>query len=252
MNEEKTKLHFVRVRAKGNVEYYDPQMDIRALLPSATELVLDVLDQIAQDEQLKQEFKYLTKCFRIFQIKIREDDKDLVDIVNEYHRATCKVSARAMAQWSSTMMIMLSTMYGLFERRDCAADKDSTRGMLNTAKLSTLVSVLPAPIMEEVRAVYKQRQEVLDESFKPKYDGTIETAEKHVVVTDVKKLACILVEYEGSDDWEDIAAACDSFYRSDKRKDLNDVGQLAVALAYPTYESPYLEADGEDNAESAR
>lgn len=250
MNDEKTKLHFMRMKAKGAADYYDPQTDVRVLLPEATELVLDVLDQIAADEKLKSEFQYLTKCFRIFQIKIREDSKDLVELVNEYHRAICKVSARALAQWSSTMMTMLTTMYALFDRRDCMADKDSTRGMLNTAKLTALTAALPADLMRQVAEAYKN--ELPDGSFKPRHDGTIETEEGYTVVTDVKKLACILVDYEGSDDWEDIAAACDSFYRSAKCAELNDVGQLAVALAYPTYESPYLEADGEDDAEFAR
>ena len=252
MNEEpKTRLHFMRARARGGAAFWDPQTDVRTLLPVMAELALDVLDQITPDEGLRKEYKYLTKCFRVFQIKIREDNKDLVTLVNQFQEAICKASFTAIAKWSSTVMILMTTMYALFDRRDIQADGKETRAMLNTAKVSALVAALPPELMKQVAEVYRLNGELLEDDYVPKHDGEIhETSRDEIVLTDVKKLACILIDHDGSDDWEDIAKACDAYYQSPEREKQSDMNQLAVALAYPTYESPFLEAYGDADAES--
>jgi len=243
MEETKTKLNFMRVRAKGTTAYYDTQTDIRVLLPALVEITLDVLRETTDDEKLKQEFVYLTKCFRIFQIKLKEDDKDIITLLNEFHEAICKVSQKALARWTNTQMILLSTVYGFFDRRDSATDGPAIRNMLNTAKLTAMTACLPKDLMEQVAAVYKYRNQVQDEQYSPQTDGTVKCVQTDEdVILDIKKLVGAFIDHDGSSSWEDLAKACDDAYM---HTNLTDKQKLAVALAYPTYNNPYLEAEGE-------
>lgn len=253
MNEKQTKLHFMRIREEGEKAFYDNQTDIRALLPEVTEITLDVLDQITDDKKLKKEYDYLTRCFRIFQIKIKEDPTDVVKLVNDFYAAICKVSPKAFTQWAGTTYILLLTAYALFDRRDAKTDKDAMRKLMSTAKLSALCICLPPELLEQVNNVYKKNREVLDEQFAPTADGRIVCEETgDIVITDIKKMATMLIGYEGPNDWESVARACDSYFMSEKGKQLTDHQQMLVALAYPTYDKPYIEVEEDTDAESAR
>ena len=243
MEEQKTKLKFMRFRARGGSDYYDPQTDIRVVLPALVEMTLDVLAETSSDEKLHQEFIYLTKCFRILQIKLKEDDKDVAELMNEFYGAICKVSARALSRWTNTMTILLVTVYGFFDRRDSATDGPAIRSMLNTAKLTAMTACLPKELMEQVAAIYKYRNQILDEQYCPTEDGTVRCVQlDEDVILDIKKLVSTFIDHDGSDSWEDMAKACDDAYM---HKKLTEKQKLAAALAYPTYESPYLEAEGE-------
>ena len=67
---KQTKLHFTRVRSKGDSSYFDPQTDIRAIFPTAAKLTLDLLMDTTKDKSLKKDYEYLAKCYNIFQIRL--------------------------------------------------------------------------------------------------------------------------------------------------------------------------------------
>ena len=91
MEEEQTKLHFTRVRSKGDSSFYDPQSDIRVILPTVAKMTLDVLMQVNTDDWLKKEFSYLAKCYAIYQIRLMEDSTDMLTQVAEFEQAMNKV-----------------------------------------------------------------------------------------------------------------------------------------------------------------
>jgi len=63
VEEEKTKLHFTRVRSRGDSTYFDPQTDIRAIYPTAAKMTLEILMDVTKDESAKKEYEYLAKCY---------------------------------------------------------------------------------------------------------------------------------------------------------------------------------------------
>lgn len=247
------KLHFTRIRAEGEKAFFDDQTDIRAILPAITEITLDVLTQITDDEQLRKDYDYLTRCFRIFQIKVKEDPTDIVLLINEYFRAIGKVSVKALAQWSTTMYILAMTVNALFERRDAKTDAKDIRKMLNTAKLSALSAALPAELAEKVNECFKHNNEVFDEQYSPINDGSVKSLEfGTTVITDIKKLATLIIGYEGPNDWELLARACDDCFTSERGKKLSDQELLIIGMAYPSYDNPCIEMEGDNNVEPAR
>lgn len=96
---EETKLHFTRVRSKGDSSFYDPQSDIRVILPTVAKMTLDVLMQVNTDDWLKKEFSYLAKCYAIYQIRLAEDSTNMVQQVVEFENAVQKASPRAKMLW---------------------------------------------------------------------------------------------------------------------------------------------------------
>ena len=248
------KLHFTRIRAEGEKAFFDDQTDIRAILPAITEITLDVLVQITDDAQLKKDYDYLTRCFRIFQIKVKEDPTDIVLLINEFFRAISKVSVKALARWSTTMYMLALTVTALFDRRDAKTDAKDVRKMLNTAKLSAFCAALPADMVEKINECYKKNGEAFDEQYSPPNDGSVKCLEfGNTVVTDIKKLATLIIGYEGPNDWELLARACDDCFTSERGKKLTDQELLIIGMAYPSYDNPCVEMEGDNtNAESSR
>ena len=159
--QEPTKLHFTRVRSKGDSSFYDPQSDIRVVLPTAAKMTLDVLMQVTKDDWVKREFSYLAKCYAIYQIRLAEDSTNLVQQEVEFSQAIQKASPRAKMLWMHTMFILLNAVYGLFTRRDTKTDGAAIRGMLNTAQQAALLSVVSPEQATEIINKFREQGELL-------------------------------------------------------------------------------------------
>lgn len=248
MEEEKepTKLHFTRVRSKGDSSFYDPQSDIRVILPTAVKMTLDVLMQVNKDDWLKKEFSYLAKCYAIYQIRLAEDSTNMVQQVAEFENAIRKASPRAKMLWMHTLFTLLNAVYGLFTRRDTKTDGAAIRGMLNTAQQSALLSLVTPEQASEIINKFREIGELYEEAPNIDINGVAVCIENDEVVKNIKQLAHVYIDNTGASDWDSLSKACDDFFLSADADKLDNASAVAVALAYPSYERPYLEAVVDD------
>ena len=239
---EETKLHFTRVRSKGDSSFYDPQSDIRVILPTVAKMTLDVLMQVNTDDWLKKEFSYLAKCYAIYQIRLAEDSTNMVQQVAEFENAVQKASPRAKMLWMHAMFALLNAVYGLFTRRDAKTDGAAIRGMLNTAQQAAVLSLVTPEQAKDIINKFRERGELYEESPSIDINGVAVCIENDEVVKNIKQLAHVFIDHTGSDDWNELSKACDAYFLSADADKLDNQSAVAVALAYPSYEKPYLEA----------
>ena len=240
---EPTKLHFTRVRSKGDSTFYDPQSDIRVIMPTAAKMTADILMQTSQDEWIKRVYSYIAKCYSIFQIRLAEDSTDLVTQVNDFTAAINKADPVMRTMWFQTMFTLMNTLYALFTRRDAKTDGAEIRGMLNTAQQATLLSLLSQEQANEIKDSFQRAGLAYQEKANILTDAMAVCEETEEVIHNLKDLAEIFISHSGPGDWHSMAKACDEFYMSAEADKLDDRAKLAVALAYPDYETPYLDAE---------
>lgn len=251
MSDNTTKLHFTRIKSRGDSSFYDPQSDIRVVLPTMVKMTQDLLMQFVTDPDVKKEFSYLAKCYAIYQIRLVEDSTDMLTQVREFEDAMNKVRPFVRAVWYETMFTLMNAVYGLFTRRDAKTDGSDIRGMLNTAQQAAVLSALTPEQAADVTETLRKRGELYEESPKLDADGYAVCVETLEVIKHIKQLAHVFTDHEGSDDWDSLAAACDACFGTPDTAKLDDKTQIAIALAYPSYEHPTLEVEA-DNAESTR
>ncbi len=249
-DEPKTKLHFTRVRSKGDSTYYDPQTDIRAVLPTAVKVTLDLLMQICRDDWVKKEFSYLARCYAVYQIRLAEDGEHLVKQQAEFQRAINKVSASTRFLWMENLFCVLNAIYGLFTRRDVKTDGAAIRGMLNTAQQSALLSLVSQEQADDIITKFQERGKLYAENPCINPNGVAVCEETDQVVENIKELAGVFISHEGPSDWNSLSEACDAYFMSDEGDQLDDKSKMAVALAYPSYEKPYLDVEVDNDKPS--
>lgn len=237
---EPTILHFTRVRAKGDSTYYDPQSDIRAIFPTAAKLTLDLLMETIQDDNAKREFEYLAKCYHIYQIRLTEDGTSLLKQALEFANAIKKVRPAIRWAWQTTMLTLLNSLYALFTRRDVKTDGKAIKGMLNMAQEAALLQQLPKDKQEVLYAAFNNIGAIPEEDPTTDPNGKVVCEETEQVIENIKDLAQVFISHTGDGSWDSLAAACDAFFSSPDADKATDEQKIAVALAYPTYETPYL------------
>lgn len=243
--QEKTKLHFTRVRSKGDSTYFDPQTDIRAIYPTAAKITLDVLMDTTKDEQLRKEYEYLAKCYNIFQIRVVEDPTSVALQVAEFSQAIHKVRPQVLMVWQETMLSLMNCLYALFTRRDVKTDGKAIRGMLTTAAEAAMLQRLPKEQQESVYQAFCDAGLEYEEQLALDANGKVVCEETEQVLENIKELAGIFISHSGPGDWNSLSAACDAFFQSPEASKLTDDQQTAVALAYPSYDLPYLTVESE-------
>lgn len=248
---EETILHFTRVKSRGDSTFYDPQSDIRVVLPTAVKMTQDLLMQFVKDPTLKQEFSYMAKCYAIYQIRLVEDSTDMITQVREFEAAMEKVQPAIRAVWYETMFTLLNAVYGLFARRDAKTDGADIRGMLNTAEQAALVSVVSPEQATDISNKLRERGMLYAENTKVDTNGYAVCVETDEVIKNIKQLAHVFIDHQGSDDWNKLAKACDACFDDPSTATLDDKTQIAIALAYPSYEHPTLEVEATDDAKSS-
>ena len=251
MSEEKTTLHFTRVKSRGDATFYDPQSDMRVVLPTAVKMTQDLLMQFVKDPTLKQEFSYLAKCYAIYQIRLVEDKTDMLTQVREFEAAMEKVQPAIRAVWYETMFTLMNAVYGLFTRRDAKTDGAEIQGMLNTAEQAALLSVVTPEQATDISNKLREKGMLYAENTRIDTNGYAVCVETDEVIKNIKQLAHVFIDHQGSDSWNSLAAACDACFDNPDTAKLDDKTQIAIALAYPSYEHPTLEVEATDDAKSS-
>lgn len=245
--QDKTKLHFTRVRSRGDSTYFDPQTDIRAIYPTAAKMTLDILMEVTKDEAIKKEYEYLAKCFNIYQLRLVEDPTGVAAQVAEFSAAIHKVRPQILTVWQETMLTLLNCLYACFTRRDVKADGKAVRGMLTAAAEAAMLQRLPKAQQEAVYQAFCGAGLEYDEQAALDPNGKVVCEETEQVLENIKELAGIFVSHSGPGDWNSLSAACDAFFQSPEASKLTDEQQTAIALAYPSYDLPYLTVEKSDD-----
>ena len=245
--EEQTKLHFTRVRSKGDSTFYDPQTDIRAIYPTAAKVTLDCLMDVTKDEALRKEYEYLAKCYAVYQIRLMEDPTNIPTQVAEFETAIRKVRPKTLVVWQEMMLCLLNSLYALFTRRDVHTDGKSVKGMLTTAMEAAMLQKLPKDQQEALYHAFCDAGLNYEEEAVIDPNGKVVCEETEHVLENIKELAGLFISHSGRGDWNSLAAACDACFSSPEADKLTDQQKIAVALAYPSYETPYLTVEQNDD-----
>lgn len=244
-NNPEDKLHFIRLREKGDDSFYDPASDFRTLLPNMVRLVTDQLAAVYEqlDDEIYNGLVYLSACCDVFRIKVSEDATPVADSVAEFVQAIQKVKPEIRFLWYRGLMTMCMATWALFTRRDTKADRVALSNLLNNATVDTFLSVLPEETVKQIRKVYEERGILvrMQEVISPK--SIIKVAETDELITDhVKELARQIIKAGPNSNWNSLAEACDKAFN--ELADVSDVQadskKIALALAYPTYDNPTL------------
>lgn len=241
--QEKTTLHFTRMRAKGDPTFYDPQTDIRQLFPAITKLTLTILQTTYKtDEKAMHDFLYLHNCFCVFQIRLSEDTKPCAEQVAEFFDAVNKADQRNVFLWFRAMFTVITSIYGLFVRRDAKVDGSAIRTMFDKTALAALLASLTPATRNNI---YADASKAADAAKLLRAEGETTSSAGFVVceetgqrIENIQRLASLFISHEGNHDWDALAAACDREFQSGEEK--TDSTNIALALAYPTYEQRCL------------
>jgi len=249
MDQEPTKLTFARVRGKGESAFYDPQSDIRKILPAVEKLVLLDLQTIYKDDPyLQEEFLYLQACYNVFMIRVVEDPSPIDNQIRDFTEAVLKVSPRALLLWNISMFSLLNSMYALFARRDAQVDGKAVQDMLSTSQLSDLCSVLSERTQTLVHNEYRRAGEIFTEQCRIAVNGGYAFCEETKQVIDhIKENARYFISAKGCKDWKSLARACDEAYEAPGAEKRTDAQNISLALAYPSYEKLNLMVDKDND-----
>lgn len=229
---DKPRLHFSRLRGEGALLKFDPQTDLRVLLPAVGECVFDALDDMLKgaDDNVLQGVKYLHDCFRIFQIRMMEDRMPMASQVEEFFKAIVSVPPQVLYLWYGMLTRALMCICGLFMRRDAVTDSQALQAMLENTKLSLYEGLLSRETFDKMKSELATSVSLLVQNKTHPGDVAVcrETGE---VIEHVKDIAS---RFMGSDDrtWDGLARLCDEQFNSGGHA-RNE--QIALALAYPTY-----------------
>lgn len=169
-----------------------------------------------------------------------EDPTSVALQVAEFSQAIHKVRPQVLMVWQETMLTLLNCLYACFTRRDVKTDGKAIKGMLATAAEAAMMQRLPKAQQEAVYQAFVaagmeyEEQPVLDAN------GKVVCEETEQVIENIKELAGIFISHSGPGDWNSLSAACDAFFQSPEASKLTDEQQTAIALAYPSYDLPYL------------
>ena len=237
-NEEKKEpcvLHFTRVRGKGETDFFDPNTDLRKVFPAAVDIALRYLqDVFSQEDDLLKDFEYLFRCFKVFQIRVAEDAANFSRQLQEYTEAVRKASPNAVWLWRETLFRVLAAVYGLYCRRDAAADGEALRGMMESARLSLYRDVLPDTLYAKVQGELYDKHVALRDKADTTTRSLIICDETEEVIDSAKSVAAVFLNATGDTDWNALADACDREF-STRGGELDDKSATCLALAYPSY-----------------
>lgn len=242
-----TKLHFSRIRKRGDPVFLDPQTDIRKIVPSIMCLAIMNMEEYYKSkhqEQDEADSLYLHNCIKVFQIRILEDPMALSSQIQEFFDAIVKVQSHVLVTWFSQVVQACMCIYALFCRRDSAADAKELHAILEYTRLLPLEKLLSASTYALVKKELESSTSLLVQSNIDTSSCVIchETCE---MMEHLKELACMFMQCSGDQDWNSLAAACDREFSTQSRKSTEQ--SIALALAYPTYKFPTLTVEVEED-----
>lgn len=236
-----SKLHISRVRRRGEPDWFDPQTDVRKIIPVAMmETVDTLLLQCGADSQEEKDLLYIRQCIEIFRIRILEDSAHVSDQIGEFFFAIGKVCPQVRNAWLGGCMTVLMCVYALFCRRDSAVDRNELKNIFEYGRLCALRDSLSDDTWAKVQGELRSRGSLLVQN---NYDPSscalcIETGRMY---EGLKEVAARFINASGSQTWKDKAEACDEMFDAPGERD--DMVSMALALAYPDYDHPTLDVE---------
>lgn len=249
-----TKFHYSRVRKRGEPAWFDPQTDIRQVLPASFIAVVTSMEEQYEGMPELEHILQLHNYIRIFQIRVVEDTTPLDKQVAEFFNALATVPGDVLTAFLSRLTSVLLCIYALFCRRDAVTDREAIQAMFEYARLSTLSEVLSTETYRKVKDELRAAVPLAVQSRTTSSDAVVclETGDE---MERVKEMASLFLSCSGKCDWNAMAEACDKAFNAatDGKSELSDKEAIALALAYPTYKHPTLTVttDGtEDKADT--
>lgn len=226
--------------------FFDPNSDVRIILPHAMRSALTfVLDSFEGTEH-EQDALYLDQCVRILEIRLEEDSTPMDAQLGEFLEAIGKVPQPIVDLWLGAVTRTMLFVYALFMRRDSATDKGALAAMLESSRLSLFRDSLSAGTLAQMKAELRDSVSLLVAN-RTREGGTVVCPETGEVMEHVKDIARQFIGATGDRSWNALADACDREFEASPDKKTREQ-LIALALAYPTYRHPCLEVkDEEDN-----
>ena len=241
------RLTYTRIRKQGEPDWFDPNTDVRKLVPNVMLHAIDIVETIFEKE--KKEYKdalYIQNCIRIFQLRVIEDTGSVTSQLKEFMEAVSKVDKGVFWLWCRLFLSGMACVYALFCRRDSATDKDMLNAMLDTMRVDSLSDMLSestlTAIRNDLRASYlKLKDRVVG-------GGSVVCNETGEYIDNVRDIACKAIADAGSMSWSDLSKACDYVFSTSGI--ISDTEAISVALAYPSYAYPTMTVVMEKNESS--
>ena len=245
---EPTKLHFCRVRGKEDAAFFDPQTDIRKLLPNIMADTLDLMEQACEDKESAKRVDNIRQCLYVFRLRLLEDPTPYAEQLKMFDTAIRRNGNELVDRFYAASGYMALAMVGLFMRRDSRADETLLHEMLFAAETGVLLTCLTPELRVSVKACL-QASPVLEvragvnlatEKKTVTHNAIAVCPETGRLLQNLRGRARKYISTSGPSSWEELAAACDKEFSNPSRK-LPADGAISVALAYPTYDAPNLE-----------
>lgn len=242
------KLHFLRLRRKDSTEpFCDPMADIKQVVQQAFKDLPVLYKEVFKDEEKANEEKadYLKAYLKVFITRLEEDKTPLLKQLDDFTGAMqSKFTKEELALFEQMLGRYVLHTFALYERRDGSVDAKERGAIRAAGAVLELKQLLP----EEL---FKQVLEALPEASKQlqHFDNTVSTVDA-LCVEDASKTIknikdVVAWHFNSGHTWEETAKACDSYVQT--ADNITDK-EIAAALAYPDYKSPYFEIEVEDGA----
>ena len=235
-----SELHFVRIRQRDSKDpFCDPAADIKAVAV-AFAAELPRLYQLAFNPP-EEKIDYLRSCLKVFQTRLAEDYAPMQQQMEDFEKAMRKVFT-AQELWFFLSMFARYALVtaAMHYRRDAKVDKPDAFRM--SAVLLSLSNMIPADCWSQITSKLPERVSKyltgIPETVPSVSARCVEDESKSI--PDIKDIAAQAMGATGDQSWEEIAAACDKYVVEHPEDDSDKA--MAIALAYPDYETPYFEA----------
>ena len=254
--EPRTKLHIFRVRSRGEADFFDPQTDIRKLLPYIGLMVVDDMKVAYKDDPMAQyEISYLWNCLNVFRIRISEDPTPLAEQMLKFVEAINQLRPEMLGEFTTGIFVMLTVVYAVYQRRDIQIDGPGQAQMLATARLADFLQMLPPEIAEKLHKSVKDNPTFQEKVVSVDSTSNAEVAKNGKVVdvfTNLKERARLFLSADGDKSWEALAEACDQCFNA-LPPDAPVQTKASLCLAYPDYRFPtQCEFDETDESDTKR
>ena len=234
-------LHIFRSRKRGEPDWFDPQTDLRRVVPAAMMEAVDYFIDVYEDKpEIREAFFHIRNCIEIFRIRLLEDKAHVSLQISEFFDALSGVPVLVRDIWLHGSFRILICVYGLFCRRDSIVDQDALKTMMEYGRLSSLKDLLSEETWAKVKKEIQTQVSLLVHNRTDK-DGIAVCEETGQIIEGIQDIAARFINASGDQDWNSKAAACDEqFYTPDGK---SDAVNIAMALAYPTYSNPTLDVE---------
>lgn len=237
-----TKIHFTRVRSKGEPSFYDPQTDIRKIVPATMKIAASIIE--SKYPEGTSEFDVAThirKCIAIFQLRSVEDKTHTTDQLIEFIEAISKTNSKVVLEWIVYTNILMMSSYYLFCRRDAALDSEEYKDIIDYSAFSLIATALTKEERENIENKIKSNtgsfrtiKNIINEG------GIIVKDDMSVLTRNAQAFAKLLISCSGDTDWNSLARACEQELENNEH---SKEEEAVLALAYPRYEDPGLSVE---------